>query len=75
MSENVKVRRKSDTVIEIVLTLGKEMMQILSGTYGPQSRRPDTKARFYDKMASRFDLGSFSEIIFSLGDFNGLVGK
>ena len=44
--------------------------------YGPQSGRPVTeKVRFYVKMASEWDLGSFSEIIVVLGDFNGHVGK
>ena len=41
-----------------------------------KSERPDTKkVSFYDKMASEWDLGSSSEIIVSLGDFNGHVGK
>ena len=44
--------------------------------YGPQSGRPDTeKVRFYDEMANEWDLGSSSEIIFSLMDFNGRVEK
>ena len=44
--------------------------------YGPQSERPDTeKVRFYDEMASEWNLGSSSEIIVSLGDLNGHVGK
>ena len=48
----VEVRRKSDRVMAIVLTLGREVMQIICA-YGPQSRRPDAeKVRFYDEMAS-----------------------
>ena len=44
--------------------------------YGPQSGRPDAeKVHFYDEMGSEWDLGSCSEIIVSLGDFNGHVGK
>ena len=44
--------------------------------YEPQSGRPDAKrVRFYDEMGSEWDLGSSSEIIVSLGDFNGHVGK
>ena len=59
----------------IVLTSGREVMRIICA-YGPQSRRPDTeKLRFYDKMASEWHFGSFSEIIVSLGDFNGHKGK
>ena len=30
--------------------------------------------RFYDEIASEWDLGSSSEIIVSLGNFNGHVG-
>ena len=44
--------------------------------YGPLSGRPDTKKlRFYDKMASEWDVESSGEIFLSLGDFNGYVGK
>ena len=44
--------------------------------YGPQSGRPDEeKVRFYDEMGSEWDLASSGEIIVSLGDFNGHVGK
>ena len=42
---------------------------------GPQSERPDTeKVCFYDEMASEWDIGSSSEIIVSLKDFNRHVG-
>ena len=71
----VEVRRKSDKVMAIVLTLGREVMRIICA-YGPQSGRPDAeKVRFYDETGSEWDLGSSSEIIVSLGDFNGHVGK
>ena len=63
----VEVRRKSDRVMAIVLTLGREVMRVICA-YGPQSGRPDA-VRFYDEM------GSSSEIIVSLGDFNRHVGK
>ena len=76
ISGNVmEVRRKSDRVMEIVLTLGREVMRIICA-YGPQSGRPDTeKIRFYDKMGSEWDFGSSREIIVSLRDLNGHVGK
>ena len=71
----VEVRRKSDRVMAIVLTLGGKVMRVICA-YGPQSGRPDAeKVRFYDEMGSEWDLGSSSEIIVSLGDFNGHVGK
>ena len=38
----VEVRRKSGRVMTIVLTLGREVMQIIC-VYGPQSGRPDQK--------------------------------
>ena len=48
----VKVRRKSDKVMAIVLTLGREVMRIICA-YGPQSGRPDAeKVRFHDEMRS-----------------------
>ena len=69
----VEVRRKSDRVMSIVLTLGREVMRVICA-YGPQSKRPNTeKVRFYDGMASEWDLGSSDEIIVSLGNFNGHV--
>ena len=71
----VEIRRKRNRMMAIVLTLGREVMQVIC-VNGPQSRRPDTeKGYFYDKMASEWDLGSSSEIIVSLQDFNGHVGK
>ena len=71
----VEVRRKSDRVMAIVLTLGREVMRVICA-YGPQSGRPDAeKVRFYDEIGSEWDLGSSSEIIVSLGDFNRHVGK
>ena len=71
----VEVRRKSDRVMVIVLTLGREVMCVICA-YGPQSGRPDAeKVRFYDEIGNEWDLGSCSEIIVSLGDFNGHVGK
>ena len=71
----VEVRRKSDRVMAIVLTLGREVMRVICA-YGPQSGRPDAeKVRFYDEMGSEWDLESSSEIIVSLEDFNGHVGK
>ena len=71
----VKVRRKSDRVMAIMLTLGREVVHIIC-TYGHESRIPDTeKVCFYDKMASEWDFGSSSKIIVSLGDFNAHVGK
>ena len=76
ISGNVgEVRRKNDKVMTIVLTLGREVMHIIH-VYGPQSERPDTeKFRFYNETVSERDLGSSSEIILSLGDFNRHVGK
>ena len=48
----VEVRRKSDRVMAIVLTLGGEVMRVTCA-YGPQSERPDAeKVRFYDEMGS-----------------------
>ena len=72
ISENiVKVRRKSDRVIKIVLTLDREVIQIIFSC-GPQSRTLETeKVHFDDKMTSEWNLESFCEITISLGDFNG----
>ena len=71
----VEVRRKSDRVMAIVLTLGREVMRVICA-YWPQSGRPDAeKVHFYDEMGKEWDLGSSSEIIVSLGGFNGHVGK
>ena len=70
-----KLRRKIDRVMAIVLTVGREVMRTICA-YGPQSGRPDAeKVRFCDEKASEWDLGSSSEIIVSLGDFNEHVGK
>ena len=71
----VEVRRKSNRVTAIALTLGREVMRITCA-YGLQSGKSIAeKVRFYDEMGSESDLGSSSEIIVSLGDFNGHVWK
>ena len=71
----VKVRRKSNRLMAIVLTLDGEVIQIICA-YGPQKGTPDSeKVCFYDEMASEWDLGSSSEMIISLADFNGYVAK
>ena len=52
----VEIRRKSDKMMAIVLTFGREVMQIICG-YGPQSRRPKLEKVFLcDEMASEWDL-------------------
>ena len=48
----VEVRRKSERVMAIVLTLGREVMRVICA-YKPQSGRPNAeKVRFYDEMGS-----------------------
>ena len=65
----VKVKRKSDRAMAVVLTLGKEVISIIF-VYGPQSERLNTKkVCFYDEMASEWYMGSSSEIILSLWGF------
>ena len=59
----------------IVLTLGREVMQMICA-YELQSKRPHAeKFHFYHEGGSKRDFRSSSEIIVSLGDFNGHVGK
>ena len=66
----VEVRKKSDRVTAVVLTLGREVIRIICA-YGLQSGRPDKeKVHFYDEMTREWELGSSSEIIVSLGDVN-----
>ena len=48
----VEVKRKSDRVMAIVLTFGREVMRVICA-YGPQNGRPDAeKVHFYDEMGS-----------------------
>ena len=55
----VEVRRKSDRVMAIVLTLGREVICIICA-YKPQSGRPNTeKVHFYDEMGECVGLGKF----------------
>ena len=59
----------------IVLTLGREVMQIICA-YEPHSGRRDTKkVRFYDEMASESDLENFSKIIVFWGISMGMWGN
>ena len=71
----LEVRRKSDRIMAVVLILGKKVMHIICA-HGPKSENPATqKVRFYDVMGSEWDLRSSNEIIVSLQNFNGHVGK
>ena len=71
----VEVRRKSDQIMAIVLTLGREVMRVICA-YGPQSGRPDEeKVHFYDEMGSEWDLGSSNEIIVSWGNLMDMWGN
>ena len=71
ISKNVvELKRESDRIMAIGLTLGREVMRIICAN-GPQSKRPHAeKVCFYDEMASEWDLGSSRETIVSLGNFN-----
>jgi len=69
----VEVRRKSDRVM--VMTFGEEVVRVVCA-YGPQSGKTiEEKHRFYDKLASEWDLRSPGEMVLGLEDFNGHVGK
>ena len=71
----IKVRRKSNRVMAIVLTFEKEVMRMICA-HGPRSGWPDTeKVCLYDKMVSKFDLGSSSEIIFPREMSMGMWGN
>ena len=71
----VDVWRKSDRVMVVVLTFGKQVIRVISA-YGPQAGRPlEEKHRFYDELAGEYELQNPSEVVFGLGDFNGHVGE
>ena len=71
----VEIRRRSDRVMTTVLMFEEQMIRIVCA-YGPQSgRNMEEKIQFYDQLACEWELGSSSEMILGLGDFNGHVGK
>ena len=71
----VRVRRKKDKVMAIVLTLGTEVIRIICA-YEPQRERSYTeRVLFYDEIGNEWVFESLSEIIVSLEDFNGYAGK
>ena len=76
MSDNVvEARRKSDRVVAIVLILGKEEMRAISADKS-RTRTIRTnleKDRFYDEMASKWDLETSNKIF--LGDSLWACGK
>ena len=72
----VDVRRKSDRVIVwLELAFGKQVIRVISA-YGPQAGTPlEEKHRFHDELAGEYELQNPSEVVFGLGDFQGLVGE
>ena len=64
----VEVRRKSDRVMAMVLAFEeKYTLQVGRSEY--------EKDQFYNGMASEWDLHNPSEVVLSMGDFNGNVGR
>ena len=71
----VEVRRKSDRIMAIVLTLGREVMRMICA-YGPQSGRPDAeKVRLIDEIGSEWDFGSSSKSLFPWGMLMDIWGN
>ena len=71
----VKVQRKSDRAMAMVLAFEEEVIRVMCA-YAPQVVRSDCeKDQFYNDMASEGDLQNPSEVVFGLGDFNGHVGR
>ena len=73
----VEVGRKSDRVVAVALTLGREVIRIICA-YRCQSRRLDKeKVRFFHEIESEseWDLASCSEILMYLWDFCWRVKK
>ena len=72
----VDVRRKSDRVIVwLVLAFGKQVIRVISA-FGPKAGTPlEEKHRFHDELAGEYELQNTSEVVFALGDFQGLVGE
>ena len=62
----MEVRRKSDRVMAIVLTLGREVMRIMC-VHGPKSRRPEAEKVFFWQWLFRrrqqFALGIYFAVI------------
>ena len=70
----VEVRRKSDRVRTVVMTLEEEVLRIKC-VYDPQSGRTSAeKEHFYDDLRSEWYLHSVGGLQ-GMGDFNGHVGK
>ena len=76
LCENVvEVRGKSDRVMALVLACEGELVRLICA-FGPQSGRAlMEKDQFYDKMKDEWSVKSNDELVLSLGDFSGYVGK
>ena len=71
----VKVQRKIDRVIAMVLVSEEEVSRVIS-TYAPQVGRSECeKDQFYNDMASTWDLQNPGEVVLGLGDFNEHVWR
>ena len=66
----VKVRRKSDRVMAMVLAFDKVVTRVICA-YAPQVGRSEcNKDQFYNDMASECDLQNLCEMVLGMGDFN-----
>ena len=70
-----EVKRPSDRIIHVRLSLGEAIISIIS-VYAPQAGRNETeKDDFYDDLLSVATSIPAQEVMFICGDFNGHIGE
>ena len=74
----VKVQRKSDRVMMVLMMLEEEVVKIVC-VYGLKSGRMGADffydEHFYDDLRSEWELHRVGELVLGMGDFNRHVGK
>ena len=71
----IEVRRKSECIVVVVMTCGKQVMRVVS-CYAPQvGRDEEEKDNFYFDLTQELELKGANEFLVVAGDFNGHVGK
>ena len=70
----LEVRRKSASVIVVVMVIGKVTVRVISGYAPQQNRKEEEKVQFYDDVSEEIGQAGLNEFVMLLGDLNGHVG-
>ena len=71
----LEVRRASDRVITIIVVFKENELRLICGFAAESGRSLEEKQSFYDELKREWYMHSADDLVMSLGDINGHVGR